>query len=102
MSAPPPPRRSVKWPTSFLHKPKSDSSLARLEETVAEAPNVLPKDTTGRSYLSSADGLDGKEGILFMFRRLKSCHNVEDMRLLAKQRLRSDFSLHRRGQPTTK
>jgi L-lactate dehydrogenase (cytochrome) len=37
--------------------------------------------------LSSADGLDGKEGILFMFRRLKSCHNVEDMRLLAKQRL---------------
>jgi hypothetical protein len=22
-----------------------------------------------------------------MFRRLKSCHNVEDMRLLAKQRL---------------
>src|SRR3954452_4782487 len=28
-----------------------------------------------------------EEGILFMFRRLKSCHNVEDMRLLAKQRL---------------
>jgi L-lactate dehydrogenase (cytochrome) len=30
-----------------------------------------------------------KEGMALMFRRLKSCHNVEDMRLLAKQRLPS-------------
>src|ERR671918_1700625 len=32
---------------------------------------------------------EGNGGIAFMFRRLKSCHNVEDMRLLAKQRLPS-------------
>jgi L-lactate dehydrogenase (cytochrome) len=60
------------------HRDADDQSLA--VDLVSRRPLLC------RLHLAPPDG---NGGIAFMFRRLKSCHNVEDMRLLAKQRLPS-------------
>src|SRR5688572_8464500 len=75
MSAPKPRPRFARSLSSFLHKPP-EIAVARV--------STMP-GTTKASLCESRPHVQG--GNWFMFRRLKSCHSVADMRLLAKQRL---------------